>query len=55
MTLDEIKKAPQGEIEILVDTDTSKENVRRAAESKGWAVKDVKEEGEGYRVTVSRD
>jgi len=55
MTLDEIKKASQGEIEIRVDTDTSKENVSRAAESKGWAVKDVKEEGEGYRVTVSRD
>ena len=55
MTLDEIKKASQGEIEILVDTDTSKENVSRAAESKGWAVKDVKEEGEGYRVTVSKD
>ena len=55
MTMDEIKKASQGEIEIWVDTDTSKENVSRAAESKGWAVKDVKEEGEGYRVTVSKD
>ena len=55
LTLDEIKKASQGEIEIWVDTDTSKENVSRAAESKGWAIKDVKEEGEGYRVTVTRD
>ena len=55
MTMDEIKKASQGEIEIWVDTDTSKENVSRAAESKGWAVKDVKEEGEGYRVTVTKD
>ena len=55
MTMDEIKKASQGEIEILVDTDTSKENVSRAAESKGWAVKDIREEGEGYRVTVSKD
>ncbi len=55
MTMDEIKKVSQGEIEILVDTDTSKENVSRAAESKGWAVKDVKEEGEGYRVTVIKD
>ena len=55
LTLDEIKKASQGEIEIWVDTDTSKENVSRAAESKGWAVKDVKEEGEGYRVTVTKD
>jgi len=54
MTMDEIKKVSQGEIEILVDTDTSKENVSRAAESKGWTVKDVKEEGEGYRVTIVR-
>ena len=54
MTMDEIKKMSQGEIEILVDTDTSKENVSRAAESKGWGVKDVKEEGEGYRVPIVR-
>ncbi|MBU0735974.1 MAG: sulfurtransferase TusA family protein [Proteobacteria bacterium] len=55
MTLDEIKKALQGEIEILVDTDTSKENVSRAAESRGWQVKDVQGEGEGFRITISKD
>jgi len=54
MTMDEIKKVSIGEIEVLVDTDTSKENVSRAALSKGWAVKEVKEEGEGYRVTIVR-
>ena len=54
MTMDEIKKMSQGEIEILVDTDTSKENVSRAAESKGWTVKDVNEEGGGYRVCIVR-
>ncbi len=54
MTMDEIKKVSQGEIEIRVDTDTSKENVSRAAESKGWAIKEVKEEGEGYRVIIVR-
>ncbi len=52
MTMDEIKKVSQGEIEILVDTDTSRENVSRAALSKGWEVKDVRQEGEGYRVTI---
>lgn len=52
MTMDEIKRVSQGEIEVLVDTDTSKENVSRAALSKGWTVKEVKEEGEGYRVTI---
>jgi len=54
MTLDEIKKLDQGEIVVLVDTDTSKENVSRAATSKGWGVKDVQKEGEGYRVTLER-
>ena len=55
MTLDEIKKVEKGEIEVLVDTDTSKENVSRAATSKGWEVKDIQEEGEGYRITIAKD
>lgn len=55
MIMDEIKKVSRGEIEVLVDTDTSKENVSRAAQSKGWQVKDVQGEGEGYRITISKD
>ena len=55
MTMDEIKKAKQGEIVVLVDTDTSKENVSRAASSKEWQVKDVQEEGEGYKITISKN
>ena len=55
MTLDEIKKVNKGEILILVDTDTSKENVSRAATSQGWQVKDLLEEGGGYRITISKE
>ncbi len=55
MTLDGIKQADTGEIVILVDTDTSKENVSRAARSQGWQVKDVLEEGGQYRVTISKE
>ena len=55
MTLDEIKKLQKGEIEILVDTDTSKENVSRAAESQKWQVQDIQEEGEGYRIKIQKD
>ncbi len=55
MTMDEIKAVGKGEIIIQVDTDTSKENVSRAAESQGWQVSDVQEEGEGYRVTIKRE
>ncbi|MBW1730131.1 MAG: sulfurtransferase TusA family protein [Deltaproteobacteria bacterium] len=55
MTMDEIKKVNKGEIEVLVDTDTSKENVSRAAESQGWQVREIQEEGEGYRIVISKD
>ena len=55
MTLEEIKKPAKGEIEILVDTDTSKENVSRAAESQSWQVKEIREEREGYRIKIKKD
>jgi TusA-related sulfurtransferase len=55
MTLDGINQAESAEIVILVDTDTSKENVSRAAKSQGWQVKDVLEEGGGYRITISKE
>ena len=55
MTLDNIKKQDIGEMEILVDTETSKENVSRAATSKGWQVTDVKEEDEYFRISISKD
>lgn len=55
MTLEEMKRSGKGEIQILVDTDTSKENVTRAAASKGWAVQDVKEEGEAYRISIRKE
>ena len=52
MTMDEMKKSGKGEIIVLVDTDTSKENVTRAAQSQGWSARDVAAEGEGYRITL---
>ena len=55
MTMDEINKIKQGEIVVFVDTDTSTENVSRAASSKGWQVKDIQGEGEGYKITISKD
>ncbi|NMA91995.1 MAG: preprotein translocase subunit TatB [Firmicutes bacterium] len=55
MTLNSIKKAKKGDIVILVDTDTARENVSRAAGSQGWKVVEVQPEGEGYRITVRKD
>ena len=55
MTMDEIKKVGKGELVIVVDTDTSKENVSRAATSQGWQVRSVESEGTGYRITIAKD
>jgi len=55
LALNEIKKMNKGEIVVLVDTDTSKENVSRAATSQGWNLKRVESEGTGYRISISKD
>jgi tRNA 2-thiouridine synthesizing protein A len=55
MTLDEIKAGESTVLEVLVDTDASRENVSRAARSRGWTVSDVSEDGEGYTVTIIKD
>lgn len=54
MTLNKIKSLDQGEIEVLVDTLTSRENVSRAAESQGWEVTEVSESKTGYKVLIKK-
>ncbi len=54
MTLDAIDRTATGEIVVLVDTDTSKENVSRAAESRQWQVDSVGQEDEGYRLILTK-
>jgi len=54
LTLNRLKEMDKGQIDVLVDTDTSRENVVRAATSKGWQVKDVQPDGEGYRVILEK-
>ena len=55
MTLDKIKEMGKGEIIIKVDTDTSKENVSRAAQSQGWEVADIQENETGYTLTIKKE
>lgn len=43
------------EIIVLVDTDASKENVSRAAESKGYTVKEIQQDGDEYRIVLIKD
>ena len=54
MALDEIKKNAADEILVLVDTEASKENVSRAAQSKGWQVASITEEDEVYRLELKK-
>ena len=55
MTLRQIEKSGSGQIVVLVDTVVSRENVGRAAASQGWEVKSIEEEGEGYRITITKE
>lgn len=54
MTLNEIKTGKDREIVVLVDTDTSKENVMRAATSQGCQVGPMTPEGQGYRIAITK-
>lgn len=54
LTMGKIREMGRGRIEILVDTDTSRENVTRAARSKGWEIRDVQPEGTGYKIAIEK-
>lgn len=54
LTLKELKNLAGGEVIVLVDTDTAKENVSRAAQSQGWEVKAIDSEGKGYRIILKK-
>jgi tRNA 2-thiouridine synthesizing protein A len=55
MTLNKIKEIQKGEIIVKVDTDTSKENVTRAAQSQSWDVTDIQEKEGGYQLTLKKE
>ena len=55
MTLNKIEEIEKGEIVVIVDTDTSKENVSRAAESQGWEVADIQQKETGYQLTIRKE
>lgn len=55
MTLKEMESMGKGEIVVLVDNDTAKENVARAGASKGWELKQIQTEGKEYFLTISKE
>ena len=54
MTVNEIKKMGQGEITVLVDTDTARENVSRATNSQGWSVLEIEPDDGGYKIKIGK-
>jgi tRNA 2-thiouridine synthesizing protein A len=54
MTMDKLRTLDQGELVVLVDTETSRENVSRAAAGLGWQVKEVHSEGGELRIILHK-
>lgn len=54
MLVKKFNELKQGEFMIMVDNDTSKENVCRTAQERGWTVKEVKQhEGPAFQYDIS--
>lgn len=55
MFMNAVKKDADGEFDVLVDTDTSKENVTRAAKNHGFKVEAVDEGDDVVRLEIRRN
>ena len=54
LTNKKIKEMGKGVFEVLVDTETSKENISRLAQQSGWHI-EMKQEGEDIRLVLKKD
>ena len=54
LTMEAIRSCSSSEIDVRVDTDTSRENVTRAAARQGFRVETIQPDGDGYRITIVR-
>ncbi len=54
LAMEKLRALNRGELVVLVDTDTSRENVSRAAASLGWQIKAVESEGDEYRIVLEK-
>ncbi len=48
-----LDKTPSGKVQVLVDTATSRDNVARFAENRGWQAAKEEREG-GYKVILKK-
>jgi TusA-related sulfurtransferase len=54
MVLDAIKADDTKEMVVMVDTDTAKENVMRAAANRGWTVADICAGAGTFSLTIKK-
>ena len=54
MTLDAIKSGSDSALEVIVDNMASRENVVRAAESKGWNVSEIKDNADDTQIFIQK-
>lgn len=54
LTMEAIKSTSDTSIEILVDNEASRENVTRAAETKGWNVATSEEADQDFRIIIKK-
>jgi tRNA 2-thiouridine synthesizing protein A len=54
LTMGAFKEMAQGNIEVLVDNEASKENVSRAALSRGWKIVRSAHEGQDFRLEFEK-
>jgi tRNA 2-thiouridine synthesizing protein A len=53
LVLSKIKEKASGEIEVIVDNEVSRENVSRAARSKGWEVGEERQQGDEWHLILT--
>jgi tRNA 2-thiouridine synthesizing protein A len=54
LTLSKMKEMQAGEIEVMVDTGESRDNITRAARSQGWNIRAEAAESGDFRLVLER-
>lgn len=53
LAMSKMKEKENGEIEVVVDNEVSRENVGRAARSQGWEVREERREGDDFHLILT--
>ncbi len=54
LAMSKMKETESGRIEVMVDSEVSKENITRAAKSQGWDLAEVRKEADEYCLILEK-